>query len=69
MRLKGKQVSEDNPFSLNNSPPKDHLIPDRILSKPGQIVIQDIPKDLKPLAGKFSKIGEQILLIGNSKAR
>lgn len=28
-----------------------------------------MPKDTKPLAGRFSKIGEQILLIGNQNAR
>jgi len=50
---------------------KNHLKnfqPDKILDKPGQITNLQQMKDSKPLAGRFSEIGQQILAVGNKKA-
>ena len=65
---KQRGVSSDNPFDENNKPPLEHLIPDYILEKPCKIQNLQSFKDSKPLAGKFSEIGQQIFNLGGKKA-
>lgn len=58
----------DNPFEKNNKPPIEHLVPNYILEKPGYIKNLKELKDDKPLAGRFTEIGEKIFSLGNKKA-
>ena len=68
MNVKQRGVSKDNPFEHSNKPPREHLVPDKILDKPG--AIKDIKSlgDNRPLAGRFSEIGERIFTLGGKKA-
>ena len=61
-------MSKENPFNEQNIPPIEHLTPDKILEKPCKIQNLQSLKDGKPLAGKFSEIGQQIFNLGGNKA-
>lgn len=61
-------LGSENPFLEGNKPPIDHLIPDKILEKPNKIQNLNLYKNDKPLAGRFSEIGEKLLQVGNRKA-
>jgi hypothetical protein len=54
MALKARGLSQQNPF---NTPDKVTWSPERILDKPGHIIMSEQKVDLKPLAGKFTGIG------------
>jgi hypothetical protein len=45
-----------------------HLIPEKILEKPGAIRNLHSLTDKRPLAGRFSAIGEKIFAMGGKKA-
>ena len=64
MNTKQRGVSVDNSFHISNKTPKDHLVPDKILEKPGRLTNLAQLKDSKPLAGRFSEIGEKIFEVG-----
>ena len=68
MNIKQRGISMDNPFEKQNKPPIEHLLPNKILEKPGYIKNLKELKDEKPLAGRFSEIGERIFSLGNKKA-
>lgn len=61
-------LGNDNPFLESNKPPVDYLIPDKILEKPNKIQNLNLYKNDKPLAGRFSEIGEKIFEVGSRKA-
>ena len=61
-------MNKNNPFTEGNEPPKDHLVPEKILEKPGKIKNLESLKSNKPLAGKFSEIGERVFEAGDKKA-
>jgi hypothetical protein len=44
------------------------LIPDKILEKPGYIKNLQQYKSAKPMAGKYSEIGQEILRLGPKEA-
>ena len=58
MNIKHRGVSVGNSFHHSNVRPAQHLIPEKILEKPGRIKDLSMFKDKKALAGKFSEIGE-----------
>lgn len=68
MNGKMRGISTENPFEKSNKPPVEHLIPNKILEKPGYIKNLSELRDEKPLAGRFSEIGERIFSLGNKKA-
>lgn len=68
MNTKQRGISVDNSFHKSNNPPIEHLIPDKILEKPGKIGNLTQLRDSRPLAGRFSEIGEKIFSVGNKKA-
>lgn len=68
MNIKQRGVSIDNSFHISNKPPVEHLIPDKILEKPGRLSNLTELRDSRPLAGRFSEIGERIFSVGNKKA-
>jgi len=68
MNRKQRGVSMDNPFEQHNKPPIEHLIPEKILDKPGAIRNLNKLGDARPLAGRFSEIGERIFTLGGKKA-
>lgn len=57
-------LTSENPFLDGNKPPNGHLIPDKILEKPGLIKSLSAFKNEKPLAGRFSEIGERVFAVG-----
>ena len=61
MRTKHRKVSPDNPFDENNIPPKEHLIPNKILEKPGRINIGALDGSQIPMAGRLGELGKMIL--------
>lgn len=68
MNIRQRGVSKDNPFEHNNKPPREHLVADYILEKPGKIKDIKTLGDSRPLAGRFSEIGERIFTLGGKKA-
>lgn len=56
-------MSKDNYFHPDNEPPEDKRRQGntRILEKPGRLDLKKIDDSKLPLAGKMTKIGEQIL--------
>lgn len=68
MNTKMRGVSIGNSFHLSNKRPLEYLIPDLILEKPGRISNFSKMRDTRPLAGRFSEIGEKIFIAGNKKA-
>ena len=58
MAEKHRGLSYQNPFK---TPDKVTWSPERILDKPGHLVISEQPRDPKPLAGRFSGIGVKVL--------
>lgn len=68
MNNKQRGVSVQNSFHKSNVPPKEHLIPDKILDKPGRLTNLWQLNDGRPLAGRFSEIGEKMLKVGAKKA-
>ena len=56
-----RNVSMDSPFEPRNLPPVGHLKPDAIMDKPCRINMLSVPKNTKPLAGRLTEIGKQIL--------
>jgi hypothetical protein len=68
MNRKQRGVSPENPFEPRNKPPMQHLVPERILEKPGAIRNLRSLTDSRPLAGRFSEIGEKIFALGGKKA-
>ena len=55
MRAFHRNVSCHNPFSKENSPPIEHLQEDTsIQQKINKIDVRNVPRSLKPLAGKFT---------------
>ena len=61
MRTKHRKVSPDNPFDENNIPPKEHLIANKILEKPGRINITSLDGSQIPMAGRLGELGKMIL--------
>jgi hypothetical protein len=59
MSLKARGLSSDNPFNENHKPPIEHLLPEKILEKPGYIKNLFSFHDSNPLAGKLSVIGKE----------
>lgn len=71
MNIKQRGVSFDNPFEKKNIPSPLFLLSvetEKILPKQGCIKNLRETYDDKPLAGRFSEIGEKILQIGCRKA-
>jgi hypothetical protein len=68
MAIKARGISVESSFHKSNVRPSEHLMPEKILEKPCHIKDLSIFIDKKPLAGKFSEIGEQIFTAGNKKA-
>ena len=64
-----RNVSLDSPFDPKNKPPAQHLQPDFILEKPTRLNVQSMERNHKPLAGRLTEIGQQILKIGSQKAK
>ena len=64
-----RNVSIDNTFHPENSPPPQHLASENILDKPGKLDMRKIEKNTKPLAGRLTEIGHQILKLGSQKAK
>lgn len=62
------RLNNFNPFDAENKPPTGHLKPDKIVQKPGQILDLNKLRDSKPLAGRFSEIGERFFEVGNNQA-
>lgn len=62
------KLSINNPFEESNKSPAEYLVPDKILEKPGQISDLSQFKTTKPLAGRFSEVGEKIFEMGHKKA-
>lgn len=60
-RKKNRDVSYDSPFEPNNIPPKEHLLADIILDKPGKIDLSRIDATKIPLAGRMGELGKLIL--------
>ena len=58
MSIKNRGLSIDNAFHNANKRPSEHLVPEKILEKPNKIKDLSIYIDKKPLAGKFSEIGQ-----------
>lgn len=50
-------------------PPAGHLRPDSIMEKPCKINMLSVPKNTKPLAGRLTEIGKQILEKGTKEAK
>lgn len=59
----------DSPFEPRNLPPAGHLRPDSILEKPCKINMLKVPPNTKPLAGRLTEIGKQILEKGTKEAK
>ena len=64
-----RNVSMDSPFEPKNLPPAGHLRPDSILEKPCKINMLKVPPNTKPLAGRLTEIGKQILEKGTKEAK
>lgn len=64
-----RNVSMDSPFDPHNAPPAQYLEDDYILEKPCKMNIHEVKGNGKPLAGKMSKIGAEIIRIGSYKAK
>lgn len=63
-------MSVDSFFDPLNKPPKEYTQDDpNFLDKPCRINILNYKKEDKPLAGKLTQIGQQILMIGSQKAK
>ena len=58
MSIEKRGLSNDNPFKDKTPKKIEH---ERILEKPGSIDPLTIPKDLKPLAGKQTIVGEKVI--------
>ena len=61
MRLKHRNVSNENPFDPKNKPPAQHIRPDKVLDKPCKIDLTKIDVSKVPLAGKLGVLGQKIL--------
>lgn len=64
-----RNVSKDSPFDPLNKPPRQYLEDDFILEKPGKLNLKDVRVGARPLAGKMSDIGEEIIRLGSYKAK
>lgn len=53
-----RNVSLDSPFDPKNKPPIQHLQPEHILEKPTRLNVQSLEKNMKPLAGRLTEIGQ-----------
>ena len=58
-------MSPDSSFHPGNKPPRQYLIDDPILEKPGRLRVQDIDISKQRLAGRLTEIGEKIIEIGS----
>ncbi len=68
MNIKQRGISQDNPFNISNKLPMDYVLPNKILDKPGNIKNLSEFMDERPLAGRFTEIGEKIFKLGSKKA-
>jgi hypothetical protein len=64
MRIKHRNVSMDSPFDPKNVPPKQHIIPEKILDKPCKLDLTGIDAAKIPMAGRLGELGKQILKAG-----
>lgn len=64
VRTKNRNVSKDNPFDPHNKPPAQHLLPEKILDKPGAIDVTTMDASKIPLAGRLGELGLAILKAG-----
>lgn len=71
-RKRMRNVSIDSFFNPSNKPPKEYLENDpSYLEKPGKLDLNYVKANapVRPLAGRLTEIGEQILLKGSGKAK
>lgn len=61
-------ISNDNPFSLNVKAP-ENTRKEKFLEKPNKISDLASLDTKKPMAGRFSEIGEKVLQVGDKKAK
>ena len=61
MRLKHRNVGDQNPFHTKNAPPKEYTVPDIITANPCKITHVGVDSRLIPYSGKLGTLGKKIL--------
>lgn len=64
MSIKKRGLSDENPFRTIATLAVEH---EKVLLKPGQIKISEVEVDNKPLAGKYTIVGQEVVDKGIKK--